>query len=120
MNLATLRTSLSSIIIQLAHEELTNPVLMTVNPVALRKAKIVYNFGLSECKRVKLMLWTTVPSLATDPMVSISQCCKEIYEFDQGRVIHRFNCSQAKLCHACQNIYKIHTILLLLCLQLKI
>ena len=28
-----------------------NPCL--VNPVALRKAKIVYNFGLSECSRVK-------------------------------------------------------------------
>ena len=25
----------------------------TLNPVALRKAKIVCNFGLSECKRVK-------------------------------------------------------------------
>ena len=24
-----------------------------VNPIALRKAKIVYNFGLSECNRVK-------------------------------------------------------------------
>ena len=24
------------------------------NPIALRKAKIVYNFGLSECSRVKL------------------------------------------------------------------
>ena len=24
------------------------------NPFALRKAKIVYNFGLSECKRVKI------------------------------------------------------------------
>ena len=24
-----------------------------LNPVALRKAKIVYNFGLSECSRVK-------------------------------------------------------------------
>ena len=23
------------------------------NPIALRKAKIVYNFGLSECNRVK-------------------------------------------------------------------
>ena len=26
----------------------------TINPIALRKAKIVYNFGFSECKRVKL------------------------------------------------------------------
>ena len=26
-----------------------------VNPIALRKAKIVYNFGLSECNRVKHM-----------------------------------------------------------------
>ena len=25
---------------------------IAVNPIALRKAKIVYNFGLSECKRV--------------------------------------------------------------------
>ena len=27
-----------------------------LNPVALRKAKIVYNFGLSECNRVKTHL----------------------------------------------------------------
>ena len=26
---------------------------LLVNPIALRKAKIVYNFGLSECNRVK-------------------------------------------------------------------
>ena len=26
---------------------------MHLNPIALRKAKIVYNFGLSECNRVK-------------------------------------------------------------------
>ena len=25
------------------------------NPIALRKAKIVYNFGLSECNRVKVL-----------------------------------------------------------------
>ena len=28
----------------------------TLNPIALRKAKIVCNFGLSECNRVKLKL----------------------------------------------------------------
>ena len=27
--------------------------LYAINPTALRKAKIVYNFGLSECNRVK-------------------------------------------------------------------
>ena len=27
-----------------------------INPIALRKAKIAYNFGLSECNRVKLMI----------------------------------------------------------------
>ena len=27
-----------------------------INPIALRKAKIVYNFGLSECNMVKLCL----------------------------------------------------------------
>ena len=26
------------------------------NPMALRKAKIVYNFGLSECNRVKVII----------------------------------------------------------------
>ena len=33
----------------MAHAYLTDKI----NPVALRKAKIVYNFGLSECNRVK-------------------------------------------------------------------
>ena len=27
-----------------------------LNPIALRKAKIVYNFGLSECNRVNLLM----------------------------------------------------------------
>ena len=27
--------------------------LILINPIALRKTKIVYNFGLSECNRVK-------------------------------------------------------------------
>ena len=27
---------------------------LNINPIALRKAKIVYNFGLSKCKRVIL------------------------------------------------------------------
>ena len=27
------------------------PVLKHINPIALRKAKIVFNFGLSECNR---------------------------------------------------------------------
>ena len=27
--------------------------MLKFNPIALRKAKIVYNFGLSECNRVK-------------------------------------------------------------------
>ena len=31
-------------------------IVMSVNPIALRKAKVVYNFGLSECSRVNSML----------------------------------------------------------------
>ena len=38
------------------------------NPTALRKAKIVYNFGLSECKRVKNSLST---------VLMIRECSKE-------------------------------------------
>ena len=30
-----------------------NPSFRVFNPIALRKAKVVYNFGLSECSRVK-------------------------------------------------------------------
>ena len=42
------------------------------NPVALRKAKIVYNFGLSECNRVmkriclNLLPWEQILSLRVD------------------------------------------------------
>ena len=32
--------------------------LTYINPTALRKAKIVYNFGLSECSRVKMNGYT--------------------------------------------------------------
>ena len=36
--------------------EIQCPYQVIVNPVALRKAKIVYNFGLYECSRVKLVM----------------------------------------------------------------
>ena len=32
--------------------------LSLFNPIALRKAKIIYNFGLSECHRVKVTEYT--------------------------------------------------------------
>ena len=31
-------------------------IMTCLNPIALRKAKIVYNFGLSECNRVKIAI----------------------------------------------------------------
>ena len=40
-----------------SHLFLTNSVSENVNPFALRKAKIVYNFGLSECSRFKVDLF---------------------------------------------------------------
>ena len=36
-------------------ESVTDANISHFNPIALRKAKIVYNFGLSECNRVKPM-----------------------------------------------------------------
>ena len=53
----------------LAHPNLNNrqncvsvSVFILLNPTALRKAKIVYNFGLSECKRVyQYQRLTSVP-----------------------------------------------------------
>ena len=42
---------------QICETEIYEMVMLTkgllFNPIALRKAKIVYNFGLSECNRVK-------------------------------------------------------------------
>ena len=37
----------------------------SINHTALRKAKIVYNFGLSECNRVKLNIVASKQSLYT-------------------------------------------------------
>ena len=37
-------------------EKVTIIIETDINPIALRKAKIVYNFGLSECNRVKLII----------------------------------------------------------------
>ena len=32
-------------------------MMQHINPIALRKAKIVYNFGLSGCNRVKIAVF---------------------------------------------------------------
>ena len=45
-----------------------------LNPIVLRKAKIVYNFGLSECSRVKE---ATVPCY--DPIAGTLSHCLHIY-----------------------------------------
>ena len=37
-----------------------NTVSGRFNPFALRKSKIVYNFGLSECNRVKTILYSSI------------------------------------------------------------
>ena len=39
-------------------------ILFLFNPVALRKAKIAYNFGLSECNRVKQMACLVTPGMS--------------------------------------------------------
>ena len=42
------------------------PNKMEFNPVALRKAKIVYNFGISECKRMKSSGFVQILYVGTD------------------------------------------------------
>ena len=44
---------ISSTMINTTSPSIIYGVNCLVNPIALRKAKIVYNFSLSECKRVK-------------------------------------------------------------------
>ena len=43
------------------------PAFLSLNPFALRKAKIVYNFDLSECKKVKEMLYSIYDELILLP-----------------------------------------------------
>ena len=43
-------------------------------PIALRKAKIIYNFGLSESKRVKGVIWKIIPKLSLYPFLSGALC----------------------------------------------
>ena len=59
----------------------------TFNPFALRKAKIVYNFGLSECKRVKVFYFTlrattkfnSSPIVTSLSMYEISRTLKSLF-----------------------------------------
>ena len=39
------------------------------NLFALRKAKIIYDFGLSECNRVKGGIWKIIPNLSLLPLL---------------------------------------------------
>ena len=55
-----------------------NLVIGILNPIALRKAKIVCNFGLSECDRVKIisiivLKWTS-PALHIKDADGMEQC----------------------------------------------
>ena len=57
-------------------------VIIFFNPIALRKTKIVYNFGLSECNRVKVNKDTSSGCLvvvwALQPFETVFQsilCC---------------------------------------------
>ena len=48
-------------------EEQCRDIADSINPIALRKAKIVCNFGLSECNRVKgCALLTSLPAVGLD------------------------------------------------------
>ena len=49
-----------------------NIYLWRLNPIALRKAKIVYNFGLSECNRVKKSYPRIITNL-TPPTSTLSR-----------------------------------------------
>ena len=49
-------TSVTVAVVLLFYVHSINSYGRHVNPIALRKAKIVYNFGLSECNRVNLTI----------------------------------------------------------------
>ena len=58
------------------------------SPIALRKAKIVYNFGLSECSRVKLVM--SVCSNSFDQLSCSCLCVYSNSRKDVPRVAERY------------------------------
>ena len=61
-----------------------------INPIALRKAKIVYNFGLSECNKVKssfliFFFWLT-------KCEEFLQCKSYLHFFSKNGVFFFFFC----------------------------
>ena len=53
---------------------------MLVNPIALRKAKIVYNFGLSECNWVKARVRTHNKFSWSRSSMRLAQCLMSLWE----------------------------------------
>ena len=53
----------------------TNSSLKSLNPIALRKAKIVYNFGLSECSRAKEEKIFPEESTSFEERLFLRFCC---------------------------------------------
>ena len=57
-----------------------------VNPIALRKAKLVYNFGPSECNRVKFFVWQCK---RYDGFQQIGERKKEVSWQEVGKPVHK-------------------------------
>ena len=59
------------------------------NPIALRKAKIVYNFGLSECSRVNLRQCKTMKAILSSYVLFIVKLyiCDESWLFTSAKLM---------------------------------
>ena len=53
-------TPINRILITKDAEYISVWLAIYINPIAPRKAKIVYNFGLSECNRVKVLVFLCI------------------------------------------------------------
>ena len=71
-----------------AHYELSRDFIFctfNINPIALRKAKIVCNFGISECNRVKEQLTKFMPAKFQKcfPRALFADSAKMVDSYDQ-------------------------------------
>ena len=75
----------------------SEPLTQTaINPIALRKAKIVYNFGLSECKRVKNPIALRKAKIVYNFCLSECKRVKNPIALRMAKIVYNFGLSECK------------------------
>ena len=71
------------------HYCIVNPNCSIFNPTALRKAKTEYNFGLSECNRVKTVTVIIIPVFKVFTVLS-KRHLKQMQHFGLNNILFKY------------------------------